>query len=513
MHYRIRDYFVLLLLLALSLGAWGQSKSFTGISNYESGSIGPIIKSQEIVGYYSFQLLDEINSKTNSYLLSILDANLNEIASEKLNLEKGFLLKEGAFNGNNIMLTFLNQEKKKHILKRYDLKGKEIKSNDIIFYIDTKSRGKGEQALNTRSVYEKENSVTISVKNKGFIHYSRVSQQKYSVDFLANDVEQSWRFISTNPSNINLTASYLFNVKDLIVSSVSMRENIKNGVADAAIIAHEISSGKMKFEVPLGGDKYSIRVLNGYFDHQKDHIIVLGMYYEKGSDVTQDNGQGLCHIVLDKTGKLISNKYCSWAEEVSKHSEIDEKGKVKKKGYLYFHNFIKTEDGKIFAIAEQYRKAFTKLVDSNIRTLALQVNNLFVFEFNDDFKLQKIQKIFKNPNTEMLINGNVAYTNIHNIAKDYRYLFDYRYSHFDHKNEVNSFCYLDRRLRKEHKKGEKHQFIIMNYIDGAFSEDKIQLTGHYKHTNVYPAKPGYILIVEYISEKKKVEIHLERVNY
>src|SRR5258705_14007389 len=88
---------VAICLLCLSVTTvFGQTKAFNDVLKLQLRNMGPIIKNNNVTGYYMFYKVDKVDRKNNSYLLRILDENLNEVGSDKIIQSKYFYLVEAA---------------------------------------------------------------------------------------------------------------------------------------------------------------------------------------------------------------------------------------------------------------------------------------------------------------------------------------------------------------------------------------------------------------------------------
>src|SRR4029079_4696027 len=90
------------------------------------------------------------------------------------------------------------------------------------------------------------------------------------------------------------------------------------------------------------------------------------------------------------------------------------------------HKMVRTADGKVFAIGEQFKKAASALGiastvlgggrSSGVSMVKVQLFNMMVFEYGSDFKLSKVHVIEKDKNNvelpsgfEMMPLGSLAY--------------------------------------------------------------------------------------------------------
>src|SRR5690606_34399499 len=97
---------LLLLLLAVvapSL-AFAQKVTISDVLKVTVRGIGPIIKGNEVQGYYMFYQLDKADKANNNYQIKFLDQNLNEVATTKLTDSKYLYLQEASFDGEFVML-------------------------------------------------------------------------------------------------------------------------------------------------------------------------------------------------------------------------------------------------------------------------------------------------------------------------------------------------------------------------------------------------------------------------
>jgi len=73
----------------------------------------------------------------------------------------------------------------------------------------------------------------------------------------------------------------------------------------------------------------------------------------------------------------------------------------------------------------------------------------------------------------------------------------------------------DNSIYREKKKGSKTKYIYgaVTYADGEYSSDKVELGRRAHNIAVFPAKPGHVMIIEYIRKQKKLEMRLEKINF
>jgi len=66
------------------------------------------------------------------------------------------------------------------------------------------------------------------------------------------------------------------------------------------------------------------------------------------------------------------------------------------------------------------------------------------------------------------------------------------------------------------EKGESTKRVLGNIIispDGKFITDKIDITSKATASFLYPAKPGFLMMVDYLKKERSVGLKLVKLNY
>jgi len=92
--------------------------------------------------------------------------------------------------------------------------------------------------------------------------------------------------------------------------------------------------------------------------------------------------------------------------------------------------------------------------------------------------------------------------------------FDYAYTQLLGDNSTFTMSYLSR--EKEDGKGAKQSFL--NFVSRTVGEkdyikDKFPFKTESTWLSYHPAKPGYVVIMEYFKKEKRLDVHMEQVNY
>lgn len=195
-------------------------------------------------------------------------------------------------------------------------------------------------------------------------------------------------------------------------------------------------------------------------------------------------------------------------------------GKDDKRGYVYFHDIVRTDNGSYYFIGEKYRKtlnaggvAMAILSRGATGGANLTITDAVIFEFDDAFSLKDIKtfkkgkSVFSGPGIGL---GSPQMQAL--IAKVFGG-FDYEFTQIDSARDRFYVNFID----YERLKGEKNKLAfktIMHNNEGQFSEDKIYLNkskGKISY-RVMPAKLGHVMLLEYNKKEKTLQIHLEKLN-
>ena len=210
----------------------------------------------------------------------------------------------------------------------------------------------------------------------------------------------------------------------------------------------------------------------------------------------------------------------SWAKDLSKYLNVDQRGKVADLGYVYIHRIMQTEEGKIFVVGEGYKKVADGLgIAANVLTggynasmTKLQITDLIMLELSTDFVLENAQLYPKNKNSFSLAYGGSDFASPHTlalVAKMYG-AFDYIYTQMGKNNASFVSAYTDYERNKGGYKGMT--FHSISFYDGKISTDKINLKTDASRMAILPAKPGAVLLMEYYKKDKRLELRMEKIN-
>lgn len=494
-----------------------QSRTFFKILKMNQKGSGPILQNDRVTGYYLFYKMEKAKKGVNTYLLRILDENLNDFQTSEMEESTRTYLAEGSFNGETILFKFADIKRKKLIFRSYDKNAqlidkteRDLEATELRNY---KLGYNGQQTINS----------LFDVGEKGFVDYSsKLNGAAYAVNFIPSDNNmKGWELNS--PVKGYQSASYLSHSENVVFSLVARKPSMMSKDLSFEVCAIDISTGEMLFTTELADAFFAGQPLGAYFDQKTGLLNVMGIYYEAGTKVLKDNGLGLFKYQIDRNGEIVNKNQLSWTKDFRKFVTVDDNGKITnedKNGFLYFHNIVQHPDGSVIAVAEQYKKAADAAgiamaaLGGGTSTTKVVINDMVLFKFTEDFSIDDVVFISKSK-SNFTLPGGYDFMNIHLLSHIVKVMggFDYSFTLNNRSEESISIGYVD----YEKKKGAKNEWIFgaVTYYDGEFISDKITLGSPNDNIrrNVIPGKPGYITIINYDRLEKKVEMHLEKINY
>ena len=499
-------------------GAWSQSRTFENIQRTTMRSSGTILENNEISGYYILYDMDKAKKGNRTYLLEILDENLDRFKTTTLEEGKSVYLTESVFNGEAIMLKFVDMKQKRLIFMAYS------KGGDLLSKTEKELTKRETRLYGIMVNAQTEGNALNVIDGKGFVDYGMDDNgKKYVINYMPSDPEKKgWRKRSMNMKEIE-NAGFLCSSNDYVYSLVAKRPSLRSTKVQFAVTAHDIEIGVKAFETGLNSSKYSAQPMSGYFDEKTQLLNVIGIYYEPGVKQIKDNGLGLFNYQINFEGKIVNEKYLSWAQDFRKYVKVDNKGRISnenRNGFIYFHRIVQNPDGSIIAIGEQYKKTAdaagiaVAALGGAASTTKVVIQDMVVFHFTKDFNIAGVEMVEKSKSNFILPQG-YDFMNIHLLSNVVKANggFDYSFCSQNKRDESTSIGYVD----YERKKGARNEFVFgaLTYYDGQFSKDKIPL-GKPRDKDwirVLPGKPGYVMLLEYSKKEKTLESRLERINF
>jgi hypothetical protein len=522
----MKNVFVIILLAFFTISGYSQNLTRTGVTKAAVRNVGSIIQDNRVTGYYQFFRMDKSDKKNYNYELNVLDENLRLVSTIQVARPKTFFLLEGVFNGTSFGFLFYDTKTKSMELISYDRTLKQLGSANL----PVKNK---QSVVYYKMITEGSNltsDILVPVNNAGFLvsRATVASDTKYRLEFFDNNLKSLWvREAEQKSENRIELADYAFQTDQYIGSIISQKKFSTSKNQSEFMMVQDKLTGREIFNVPMTVDQYSLAFADVFYEASNNTFIVFGEYFNVEDKELKARSLGLMTVTFDIQGKIVSKKVNSWMNDISKVAPVNEKGKFDGNNTsLLFHEIIRTADGKIFAIAEQYKKAANALgIASNVLSIAamspnnnvanvqLNVYNMVVFEFNADQTLRKVHSFEKDKNVLMLPGG---YGNLSNRMLSYyaKAVGGFDYSFTQQPADKNTFFISY--INYDREKGERAKNVLGTIVytpEKTFTVDKLAMNRKSSEYFVYRAKDGYVLVTEYFRKEKRLETRLEKVNY
>lgn len=508
--------------LAMGVTSIAQNYDITGIKRVRANSISPILENKEVKGYYSFLALDKASKKERNYSLAILDNNLKQLYSVDMVKSDKLALLESSYNGSGFCFSFYNQRDK---VLEYDFLDKTGKSVGQ-YSLDISN---SEAMIYTQALQTEDDSYQgslVAVKGKGYIRYGYEKEDglRILVEMIDNNGKKKWNA----DSKVESKKSYegimpLFTDEKVAISLLTTREKMlsaKNAVN--SILFLNVDNGKELFRLGEGKSGNQLSPLGATYDDVNQTYFVYGQYFAADANLAKDDSKGFYMQEVDLTGKLITESFTKWEDDINTTIVRKAKGDIKGNMKMMVHSVNRTADGKVFAIAEQYRKAVSGIgVASTILSggrgggaavMKIETHDIICLEFDNKLKF-KDATIFEKNKTNLTLPqgwGTVDANKLGYMIKIYGW-FDYAFTVTSSDKKTFYSTYVD--YDKDKEAGSSYSIGTIGYTkDQKLAFDKIQLTSKPTTFYVFQAKPGYIAIVEYFKKQKKVTLRLEKLN-
>lgn len=507
------------LCLFLYTPAFAQDQSLSKVMSINLKNIAPIYENEEVKGYYMFYEVEKKDRKTKRYLLQFLDNNLNVMAKKYITGSNYLTLVEGHYNGENILMKFADPKEKLLTFRQYNTSAELISKTTKEYnprYTSYSSDGKG---ANMTSV----GAGVLPIPNQGFANIELVKNKKwgYEIKFIPNKKgSKGWTFKSNASSKEIEMANFIGANKELLIATVAKRPSMMSKDVSYHLLGIDTKTGKKRFLNKMGDSKYNTMFLNQYFD--KDELTLFGLYYDKKDKPGTNKSKGLCMYTMNTEGEVISKKYLSWTKDIKKFLPVNEKGKLNEIGYMFFQSIFKTNDGRLFAVAEQYKKnadavgitaniasSLLNGVSTNMSASKVQVEDIMVLEFSSDQDLVDVAIFEKNKsNMSLPTGGTFMNMQMAGLLVNYYGGFDYVFTQQHRDEDVFSFVFND-----YDRKSKDWTVKSVTYADGSYAIDEMALTSNISDFILLQGKNGHVMLAEYNSKAKKLDMRLEKINY
>lgn len=514
----------LLLILAGAGHLSAQKATYTDVKKMWIQNISEIVENNEVKGYYAFYFVDKASRKDNLFMLSILDNNLQETHQVEVSRPNGFhYLLQSAYNGERFCFSFFSRKDKAIEYLLLDKTGKTAGSYKVTGLSNV------EMTAITQSMGQDDNGYAgglVAVPGKGFIRYGTDKDKGMRVitEMFNNSGKKLWEANSGATTKKSYESSYpLYTNANVAATMLMVRPKLLTMDGTEVFVTFtNTENGKELFRMKSGA-KYTQWPLGVSYDESTKEYFVYGEYFNKSDRVVKDRSQGFYFQTVDESGKVVKESFASWTRDIAKAVKVMSNGKLEDNMTVAIHKMVRTADGKIFAIGEQYKKAVSalgvasKMLSSNgsseVSVVKINIYNMVLIEFDNALKVKNVDIVEKDrtgielpSGYEMLSTGMIGF-----IMKT-QGAFDYSYTSVSKDNGTFTAGYVN----YDKSKGEDgNNFLIGNISynkEGKIVNDTYKLTDKPTLFGVFPAKPGYVAIFEYYRKKKQVDIRLEKMD-
>lgn len=512
----------LMAFLLLACSANAQKLQIQNIKKSAQRASGAIKEGAEVKGYYFFYVNDKVDKKTNEYSLQIFDNNLKMLKDIKFTESNKVTILESSFNGKDLIFLFYNSDERTLDYRVYGADGNRKPFN---YSRELTKKEKAYLQLTYLSMDDDEETYKglYPVDNIGFISNmpSREGNDyTFQIDFFATDKRKQWTFVPPGDDSKRCIGDYLGYSNGVVYFEVLKLKGLMDQKPDSYILGLSLETGKQLFEKPSDGKfrfyPSSLAVLNN------GKTYLFGEYFNQNGNVMKDKSLGYAFWSMDESGKITSEKYCSWESDISKFVDVSATGKIDDFGYFFLHRMLQASDGNIYAIGEGFKKVASALgiaskvlaaggQGGGVSAVKARVTDMAIIKFDQDFNIKGMTFYKKNSNNIELKSG-MEFVSVPLMGKMLKYNyggFDYSYTQYDKDVTTFSVCYEDFIRSKEYKGST---FNSITFTEGKFTTDKINTSSSATRSWILPGKTGQVLVLDYYKKDKKLEGHFEKLN-
>jgi hypothetical protein len=505
-------------LLLLLIGAQAQKMVIDKVQKAPDRNIAAIKEGTDVKGYFFFYISDKIDKKTNEYTLRIMDNSLNILKDIKFTDSKDIGILEASFNGTDLIFLFYNSKERTFDYQVYGADGKKKYTyNRVLTKKETRFLAQ------TYLVNSEDNEQTYKglypIEGKGFISNTPSTEDNdrtFQIDFFSTEKRKQWTFIPTEGGK-RFVGDYLGTYNNVVLIEILRFGSAMDQKPDSYLLGLDLETGRQLFERPTDGKQRFYPTNMSVLNTGKAYI--FGEYYDQGDNILKAKSLGFGTWQIDEKGKIVSEKYNSWASDMSKYLNVNSKGKIEDFGYVYLHNIIQTNDGSIYAIGEGFRKAAsaggilaTAVFGSGVAsTTKIQVTDMILIKFDQNFNI-KDAKIYEKNTSNVAIPSGLDFVSVARLGREIKYFwggFDYEYMQTNKDFSSFTVCYSDYVRGKDYK---GMTFNAISYNDGKITTDKINTKSDATRTLILQGTQGQVLLVDYYKKDKRLEAHFEKLN-
>lgn len=502
----------LLFIVLPSEEATAQSASLAKVNTAYLRKSGVIRSEDGITGYYFLTQELKIKmtgkkrnkeTKTYPYLLTIMDQDLNTIGEKRFPAKPGFSVRSVAYNGTYLAIKMANWKTEKKWIELFDAEGNTVHRKGLRFgAYDVPKMQAGMAMFDLEDL--------IAVKD-GFLNFEfstgdkgKLGRSIYAVNFVSNDPEnRGWTSKSSRKSKDFEGASFVASNDSLAVINVWKRPSLLSQKFTTEIVGLNLVTGRRVFRLTPGKDDLAVRWFTGAI--VGDEIIVSGVSMGKSGKIYTASPEGVNLLRLDLDGNVKQREMITLATDLDPYFETNKSGKVSGMGNIFLHDVGMSTDGELLVAGEFY-KTFNGGVTARDGLL---------LHIGADFKLQDAALVLKGKTNDgkglgMTLNGGISLAKKSTVAAVAAAKGTFDFAFLEESGDLLTTAYFAG--RKQVKKEKKLSLYVNTLADGEINTELISFDAGSDRVVTLPAKPGYVMVVEYDYDAKQLDIHLERLS-
>ena len=507
--------------LSATGAACAQTQTLEGVSRIYRSAISPIYAGNEVKGYIMYAKGDKADKKNDNYSLDFYDQDLAKVSSVTIQKPSGrYYLLANAFNGSAFGLYYYNLKDNKLEMETYDSSLKKLGSK-VIEEMSKMDRMKVQQSFQQKSSGADEQVFSdmelFPVPGYGFVRNSYEGMMKgFSLQLYDNQLNTKWTLESDPKSKFYESINISEATDKYILATIMRRSGMMSKKIESFMVVIDAATGKKIMDLPVETNAAEQLSLSSFtFDPAKREFVAMGEYYKLNDKPFVNKSEGFYLKRFSEAGQPTVAKNYGWHNEVRAAMPAEALPSLEA-GYVnYAQSIVRGANGKTYIVAEQYKVVADGLgiamamMGGGTSVVKGKIANMLVFALDPSYKLTDVKFYPKDESQAMLPGaGGAGLMGMYLKASGQ---FDYQFMQRNDANSQFNAVYIN----YDKEKGEKTKRIIGNMAfgdNGQFKLDKVDLTSSATSSYLYPAKPGYLMMVDYLKKEKKVGMKLVKVN-
>ncbi|HEX8426616.1 DUF6770 family protein [Hymenobacter sp.] len=516
-----RTLLTAVLTLSAVAASYAQTQTLEGVKRVPRSSISPIYAGNEVKGYLMYSEADKADRKNDNYHLDFYDQDLNKVSTVVIQKPAGkYFLLDNAFNGSTFALYFYNHKEKTMEIETYDTNLKKLASKVVgevnrqqLIAIDFQMRSEGGEGRMPFGGLELR-----PVADKGFARVN-VDGKHYELEMYDNNLQLKWRQKTDPKSKYLETLIISESTNKYMIGTVLRKSGAMSQKLDSYMVAFDLATGKKVLDQAVESSKSEQLSLSSFtYDASNHEFVAVGEYYKPEDKPFVNKSQGFYIKRFGEDGKLVGIKPYNWQKEVKGLMPAEARQGMED-GFMNFtHSILKGANGNTYVVSEQYKIA-GKGLDVAMSLMGAGgggskgvIGNMVVFVLDPAYKLTDV-KCYTKDVSKVILPGGAGFAGAGLLGQYIKAIggFDYQFMQRSDANSLFNVVYIN----YDKEKGEATKKIVGNIAfgeNGKFAVDKIDGTSTATNSFVYPAKPGYVMMVDYLKKQKQLGMKLVKLN-